>query len=207
MAGVLDAINGHSIEELHGSLDSAIRWCSWRLAQSTNPEMLRSLELRPWSLAATRKEVVGSVVSNRCPLARSVPFNPSLDADLRLEHPKQSTQRPSCMQSVNPRGPLHGGRLLMYVPDTTCLIGLAAAETHGYFDFADAPPWDTWIAWIEETNSGSSRPTLKYLVSLVAREHLQLAQSGVDVSPTCCIRWIDEEPCVLREQLVANGTL
>jgi hypothetical protein len=40
----------------------------------------------------------------------------------------------------------HHGRLLAYFPDLNLCDGAAEAESRGYLDVENCPPWETWIA-------------------------------------------------------------
>lgn len=45
---------------------------------------------------------------------------------------------------------LAGGRLLLYAPDSTDDSGGSLVASDGFFAADDAPPWDTWITFVEE---------------------------------------------------------
>ncbi len=75
---------------------------------------------------------------------------------------------------------LRGGRLLLYAPDENLADGAAKYSSYGFFDVDNAPPWDAWLAF--------SRGTL---LSWVPPQLLTLVQSGIDVNPECCIRWMN----------------
>ncbi len=94
-----------------------------------------------------------------------------------------------------PAGSLEGGRLLIYFPDLDLADGAAEAESRGYFDVNNAPPWDTWIAMVMDAGGDEKYP---YLVSWVPREFLSAVQKGIDVNPEQCIRWIEDADVELR---------
>jgi hypothetical protein len=58
--------------------------------------------------------------------------------------------------------------------------GAAEASSRGFFDAEDAPPWDTWF-WFKENTIFCWVPE-----SLISR-----AQAGIDANPVDCIRWAD----------------
>jgi len=75
---------------------------------------------------------------------------------------------------------LRGGRLLLYAPEENLADGAAKYMSFGFFDVDNTPPLDVWVTY--------SRGTL---LSWVPPQLLTLVQSGIDVNPECCIRWMD----------------
>jgi hypothetical protein len=100
-------------------------------------------------------------------------------------------------QSV-PAHALGGGRLLMFAPDDSLSDGAAEVNTNGFFDFDNIPPWDTWVAYLYESE------LLNYFVSWIPAQLIELADTGIEVNPEACIRWLEEldSPVVtaLREE-------
>lgn len=125
---------------------------------------LRSIDLMPQSAIGEaktdeeREKVVRSVVAMRSRLLRPRVelILPHIGADLSV------------------------GRLLTYVPVENVADGAAEFESNGFFDFEDAPPWDTWIAYSDST-----------LLSWVPTQLIPLVQRGIDVNPVGCIRWMN----------------
>ena len=72
------------------------------------------------------------------------------------------------------------GRLLLYEFLETVDDGAATVSSQGFFDFGDAPPWDTWIAY-----SGGS------IFCWVPNSLVQRAQAGIDANPVDCIHWCE----------------
>jgi hypothetical protein len=70
------------------------------------------------------------------------------------------------------------GKLLLYTPDDNLADGAARYASQGFFDDDNVPPWDTWVAFSQGA-----------LLTWVPPQLLQLAQSGIDANPECCIRW------------------
>jgi hypothetical protein len=93
---------------------------------------------------------------------------------------------------------LAGGRLLVYFPDEELADGAAEAESEGFFDVNNAPPWDTWLAMVEDASRRARNP---YLVAYVPAELIQLAQQGIDVNPEECIRWLKDCDVAMRHIL------
>lgn len=71
-----------------------------------------------------------------------------------------------------PANPLGGGLLLVYFPTPPHSRGAARSASEGYFDDRDTPPWDTWVAYLEE-------PGRSYVVAWVPPAVLAQATAGV----------------------------
>ena len=71
--------------------------------------------------------------------------------------------------------PLGGGELLTYRTRHPGSGGGARDASEGYFDGRDIPPWDTWVAWIEELDR-------QYLVCWVPPEAMAVAAAGIGVA-------------------------
>jgi hypothetical protein len=71
--------------------------------------------------------------------------------------------------------PLGGGELLTYRPGHPGSGGGAREASEGYFDDRDIPPWDTWVAWIEELDR-------QYLICWVPAEAMAAVSAGMGVA-------------------------
>jgi len=71
------------------------------------------------------------------------------------------------------------GRMVIYVPEENVADGASEAASSGFFDLYDAPPWDVWVAYADRT-----------LLAWVPPQLIGLAQTGLDVNPVGCIRWL-----------------
>jgi hypothetical protein len=92
---------------------------------------------------------------------------------------------------------LCGGRLLAYFPDDNLADGVAAAESKGFLDLDNIPPYDTWV-WmvpnmrtVQYANGRSGEMEANYLVAWVPPDFIQLANGGANVNPEECILWLD----------------
>ena len=76
---------------------------------------------------------------------------------------------------------LHGGRLLMCYFDKTNHNQCSADESRWFYDGNDNPPWDTWVAPVNDA-----------LVSWVPPQLLDLATEGMAVE--CCqmLMWLEQ---------------
>ena len=112
-----------SFEPLHERLAETVSWCARRAGAGLLSQALRSSPLAP------------------------PPSHPWTDtvrivAESRLQQLGRSWRR-----SLKPLG---DGRLLVYFPTPPHSRGRAQAVTDGFFDARDTPPWDTWVAYLEE---------------------------------------------------------
>ncbi len=89
--------------------------------------------------------------------------------------------------------PLGGGLLLVYFPTPPHSRGAAHTASEGYFDERDAPPWDTWTAYVEE-------PARSYMVAWVPPQYLKQATAGVDQARTS-LQWLGSSDTELRRRL------
>ena len=62
-------------------------------------------------------------------------------------------------RNLSPVADLCGGRFLAYFPDDNLFDGAAEAESQGFFDVDNIPPYDTWVWWSE-----TSEPSLMRMV-------------------------------------------
>jgi hypothetical protein len=100
-------------------------------------------------------------------------------------------------RNLAPVTDLGGGRLLAYFPDDNLACGVAEAESQGFFDTNNIPPYDTWVWMVRNIRSFAYADGAKgemeanYLVAWVPPDFIPLAGGGVDVNPEGCILWLD----------------
>ena len=87
---------------------------------------------------------------------------------------------------------LAGGRVLVYAPDEELADGAAYAETGGYLDGNNCPPWDTWIALTQFTDGAKGRAA--HLFSWVPPIFESIVERGIRVNPEKCIQWLEDWP-------------
>jgi hypothetical protein len=92
---------------------------------------------------------------------------------------------------------LCGGRLLAYFPQDNLACGTAEAESEGFFDVNNVPPFDTWV-WLAQTvrteeyaDGTRGDVEMHYLVAWVPPDFIELATRGLAVNPEHCILWLD----------------
>jgi hypothetical protein len=96
---------------------------------------------------------------------------------------------------------LQGGRLLVYFPDAELSDGAAEAESGGFFDVFNAPPWSTWVAFAEDEGVDLDNFKRRYLVSYVPPVFLDACAAGIEVNPEECIVWLEDADVALRDLL------
>ncbi len=146
-------------------LAQTIYWCERQVDSSLPGSLLRTTELRPRILEESRLSAVESVSHAR-----------ELHGGLEI-------------RDASIPDNLNGGRLLVHFPDFDLACGAAELETDGFFDVNNVPPWDTWVAYIQDSRSLQSTDN-EYLVAWIPREFVALADTGVNVNPEQCIQWL-----------------
>jgi hypothetical protein len=95
------------------------------------------------------------------------------------------------------------GRLLTYNPDENLTDGAAPLSSARFFDDENIPPWDTWLAYVEENILEHKT----YLLAWVPPEFLELASAGIEFNPEHCILWAEDVDAKFVRQLRAVGLL
>ncbi len=148
-------------------------WCSRRVNPSEPGLSLRSHELEPEHDGTSLDHALRHVAARRLAiLGRS--WRRTLD-------------------------PLGGGRLLLWYPALPSSQGAARAATAGLFDDRDCPPWDTWVAFVEEDDT--IRPESRYLVAWIPPSLTAIAGLGVAVAGAGSLGWLGERPSALGVRL------
>jgi len=163
-----------SIEPFRARVQQAMAWCSPRADLSRARDCFRSPELRPRVLQASYRTAVHDVG-----LSRELYLGRALG---RVEMPPGR------------------GRLLMFAPDEQLSDGDAEQETDGFFDLNNTPPWDTWVAFIEE-------PSAAYLISWVPPAFVSLVQRGIEVNPEQSLHWLSEADAPFARWLAASARI
>jgi len=151
------------------ALRDTIDWCEPRATITDIKNCLRSDSLSPYPFAGRRSEVVDSVVRERHIYRKD----------------------PSSLSAYS----LAQGKLLDFMPDQNMTDGMAEEDSYGFFDVTNVPPWDTWVAYVEES------PSCNYLVCWVPRRLIGVATAGINVNAEGCIAWLDDTNFLLRQQL------
>lgn len=83
------------------------------------------------------------------------------------------------------------GRFLVYSPLHSMMDALADGETDGFFDVADAPPYITWLGFVNLSNS-SIQQYEGYLIAWIPSCFTSLADQGVHFSLGQSLFWADD---------------
>ena len=166
------------------ALAQTIAWCDPRADPRDPAASLRSVELRPQMLADDREWVVPALAAHRS----------YADAATKMAKP------------VTTASDLRGGRLLIYFPDAELADGAAEAESGGYFDVFNTPPWDSWVALLRDDRTDDLGYSV-YLVCWVPSVFVDIASAGIGVNPEECILWLEEADVPLRDELRRSGLL
>lgn len=151
------------------------------IGQSFEPFQERLAETISWCLRAVKLGPLGTALrtlSFAPPPA--LPWDETVRtvADARLKQLGRSWRRTL--------DPLAGGELLIYLPRHAGSVGRAQEVSESYLDSRDVPPWDTWVAWVEESER-------EYLISWVPPEAMGLVTAGMAVAEHS-LMWLSAQP-------------
>jgi hypothetical protein len=158
-----------SLQPFRERLAETVSWCSRRALAGHLGDVLRSPALAP-------------------PPASPWPETVHLVAEQRLLQLGRSWKR-----SLDPLG---GGMLLVYFPAARA-AGAARSASDGYCDARDTPPWDTWVAFVEETGRS-------YLVAWVPPAAIAPVTAAIEAAPQG-LAWLDGADVGLGRRVHAQG--
>jgi hypothetical protein len=163
------------------NLREASRWCAEKANIKEAAKSLRSPELAPEWREGWR-EAVKSVCDRR---ARFV-----------CDHLTYAEAIPA-------------GRLLIFDPGQSLSDGAAMAESAGFFDADNTPPWDTWLIYVIEAAQRSDSWTIldSYLVCWIPNAFEGLVERAIAVNPEKCLLWVDEVDTPFFRHLRRAGRL
>ncbi|MGJ4928755.1 hypothetical protein ACQR1I_06380 [Bradyrhizobium sp. HKCCYLS2038] len=170
----LDPENGHLLDDVIRHLAETVAWCTSRPRPWFAATTFRSADIAPEFGCRTRKAWVQSV------------------ADQRRQRLGDGIITFSKIYNYK-------GRLLAFFPDGSLDCGVAHDETEGFFTYGNVPPWDTWVAYLQEG------PTTSYVLAWVPQPLAPMVNDGIRVIPEECVEWIDERRPHLLEALAARG--
>jgi hypothetical protein len=79
-----------------------------------------------------------------------------------------------------------GGRILEFELDACFFDGVAGAETDGFFDSEDLPPWDTWISF------GFNRTRSRWvLLSWIPTNCISIVERAIRVHMCNAYQWME----------------
>lgn len=89
--------------------------------------------------------------------------------------------------------------MVIFEPHETLSCGLGEGETGGFIDVENCPPWDTWVAYLHESEE------THYLVSWVPPPFVEKVDWATRVVMVEELRWLDSRPTELGRLLKAAG--
>jgi hypothetical protein len=158
-----------SLHPFRERLAETVAWCQRRAALGHLAESLRTAALAP------------PPASSWLTTVRSV-------GEKRLLHLGRSWRR-----SLDPLG---GGQLIVYFPTPPSSRGAARKASGGYLDDRDTPPWDTWVAYVEED-------ARSYVVAWAPPAAMPWVVAALKV-PRVSIQWLDSADVGLSDRLKAG---
>ena len=175
-------------------LVETITWCSARLKATDHPEQPSSEIERPMS-SLLRSEELYRIFRGHDELT---PGPESVRAVASRRAELLAGTFPTQVSDV-----IRLGRLLIFLPWDSLSDGAANLASNGFFDDANVPPCDTWVALFHDRAPGVGR----YLVSWVPHSFTDLAGKGIDVNPEACITWLSETSTQVAARLRTIGLL
>jgi hypothetical protein len=167
----------------------AVLWASGRADAVSPVQSLRSAALAPYAFSRSRFETVYGVVLSR---------HLKLEAEGRVRRmggPTDDVVEAASLGIGDLGLLLHAGRLLVWERDTTIDDGAGEAETKGYLDESDMPPWDTWLAYVDPG------PHAGYLVSWVPAPFIEPVAQAVHVNAYGALYWLRDSQLLLADIL------
>lgn len=154
------------MDEFLSRLAGTVQWCAPRVNLDDPSGCLRSEELRPGENIQDWSATVEGVCIRRDRLLTLKPV-----------------QRPD----------LTRGRLLLFDPGQNLSDAAAMAESNGFFNADNEPPWDTWIAYVQEQPqpTGGWTHLDSYLICWMPPAFLDLVDRAIALNPEQCILWAD----------------
>jgi hypothetical protein len=167
----------------------AVLWATNRADPVAPATSLRSSACAPYVFCASRFETVDGVALSR---------HLKLEAEGRVHRMGGRTDdvvEAASLGLGDLQALVHAGRLLVWERDTTIDDGAGEAETKGYLDESDMPPWDTWVAYVDP------HPHAGYLVSWVPAPFVEPVARAVDVNAYDALYWLRDSKLLLAEVL------
>jgi hypothetical protein len=130
------------------------------------------------------------------------PFPHTRDRGASVVYVADSRHSPVYAPKAKPavgRSDLLQGRLLVYFPDLDLSDGAAEAESRGFLDVYNSPPWATWIA--HRSDDREDTTTDSYLISWVPPCFVDGVSAGIRVNPEECILWLEDADVKARVEL------
>lgn len=196
------------------SLAETIAWCAPRALIIDDDGRLRSADLRPPQFDAIDADRPWDyIIEPTTPWPEIVRGVVERRAQRLLAEPHHDLN--GVTVSV-------GGRLVLFDPRSTLFDGAAEVGSDGFFDVSNVPPWDTWVAWVQDEERearhreegiaaaggpGGWTDFAACVVSWVPPELEDLVGYGIEVNPESCIAWASDVETALTQQLRGLGLI
>ena len=179
-------IFGQVSDDLRTRVREAAAWCALRFDPARPATSLRTELLRPagfgWPYAEPLARARGGVTWR---LAER-----SAGECMRVVDVLAARRR-AALDAASPgwsRAEASRGRLLRYDAANNLCDGAAEVETDGFLDLENAPPWDTWVAYV--LNPDAPEMFFRaYLLAWVPEAMVAAVARGIAVNPEECIAW------------------
>ncbi|MEI9980827.1 MAG: hypothetical protein WDN23_17860 [Edaphobacter sp.] len=154
------------------SISEAATWCSHRLSSGN---LFRSPELDPFTILDIpdfphdQESIEGWIYNKRDSYRRAIS---------RINQTRAELLKNAGIATSDAADALSRSKLLLYEPLETVSDGAAQAASLGFYDIEDAPPWDTWFLYADNT-----------VFCCVPESAISSAQAGIDANPVDCIHW------------------
>lgn len=159
------------------------------LSGSMQPFQERLAETVSWTARRATEGSLGEAL--RSPLLAPPPATPWPETLRSVAEKRLAQLGRSWRRTLDPLG---GGRLVVYFPTPPHSRGGARSISDGFFDDRDTPPWDTWVAYVEETSRS-------YLVAWVPPFAFAQASAGIGAAARS-LAWLDKANVRLTEKIV-----
>ena len=80
------------------------------------------------------------------------------------------------------------GELLLWAPEWDNFDGHLEAESGGFFDVNDSPPWETWVGWFTHPLD----PTEWYGLAWIPDRFVEPVTQALEVETTEVVKWAKE---------------
>ena len=156
-----------AVDRFRSSLFEAIAWRSTRNTAGIAERDFRSPELRPGDPFRDWAATTNLLIRHR----REILFSNSVNIPNQLD--------------------LSSGGLLLFDPGQSLSDGAAQVESNGFFDADNIPPWDLWIAYIEEPKQQLNSWTRfdSFLLCWIPQALSEMVDHSLAVNPERCLEW------------------
>jgi hypothetical protein len=183
-----------SLDKFRWRLAETIAWCSKRAKPDDPKDSLRHPQLRPPSFWYATRDLLSPI---------------SIVEDfMKLRAIELIDWRGESMVKA-PADNLAGGRLLAYFPFANLADCAAEAESGGFFNSDNEPPWDTWLCFLDDAPRLYEHDVSYqyYLISWIPPQFIDVANAGIEVNPEMCIQWASEVESPFVGELRKAGLL